>query len=165
MRDKIRDKEYFDKSISMFYESIERVSNWVEIGKTPTERVNHVKRSIVQSYISILKCKYSIGLSKEAIVQDLKNRIQKCYESWDGFWKLDYNGKILNQYTLSAYDEMLWMLALGFLLDIPNQDFKKLVEVIDRDGSAPLISSGTPGVNVDTGRLSKEEVVIVYPFP
>jgi len=47
---------------------------------------------------------------------------------------INNNGIILKQYTLSAYDEMLWMLSLGYLLDINEADFKKLVDVIDRDG-------------------------------
>jgi hypothetical protein len=45
----------------------------------------------------------------------------------------DTKGNELNQYTLSAYDEMLWMLSLGYLLDIPNEYLQKLAGVIDRD--------------------------------
>ncbi|MBP6411740.1 MAG: DUF1911 domain-containing protein [Pseudarcicella sp.] len=134
MRDKIKDRQYFDKSITMFYESIDRVTNWIEIGKTPFERINHVKRSMIESYISIFQCKYSAGFSIELIKADLKKCIEKCQESWDGFWLIEYQGKKINQYGLSGYDEMLWMLSLAYLLNIDEADFKKLVEVIDRDG-------------------------------
>lgn len=60
------------------------------------------------------------------------------YESWDGFWKIDIRKGnktiILNQYGSNGYDEILWMLSLGYLLDIPNEYIKKIVDVIDRDG-------------------------------
>lgn len=47
---------------------------------------------------------------------------------------LNYEGKTYRQLTGSSYDQMLWMLSLGYLLGIPNEEFKKLVEVIDKDG-------------------------------
>jgi hypothetical protein len=34
---------------------------------------------------------------------------------------------------LFAYDDMLWMLSLGYLLNIPKESFEKLVKIIDRD--------------------------------
>lgn len=68
--------------------------------------------------------------------KDLISAIDLCFESWrDDGWKLKTrDGKVYNQYILSAYDEMLWMLALGFLLNIENEIFLKLVKVIDWDG-------------------------------
>lgn len=143
MRDKLRDRLYFEKLITTFYESIDRLTNWIQIGKTPIERVNYVKRSIVQSYISIFQCKYSAGFTNDSISIDLKKCILICNESWDGFWLIKTGNPtgsiVLNQYGLSGYDEMLWLLSLGYLLDIPNEDFKKLVEIIDRDGVKDIL--------------------------
>jgi hypothetical protein len=134
MRDKFKDVSYFNKMISTLYESIDRLTNWIEIGKTPLERVDFVKRSIVQNYILISQCKYSSVSDFSSIKDDLKKCFQKCYESWDGFWNVEFNDIKLKQYTLSGYDEMSSMLSLGYLLDVADEDFKKLIEVIDRDG-------------------------------
>ncbi|CAN5437365.1 DUF1911 domain-containing protein [soil metagenome] len=138
MRDRNRNIEYFSRIISLLYDSVYKVMGWIENGKTPLDRITFVKRSIVQKYILILQCRYSLGHDLRKSVEDLKFCYDHCYESWDGFWKLrtgEPNGSIiLSQYTLSAYDEMLLMLSLGYLLDVPNEDFKKLVDVIDRDG-------------------------------
>jgi hypothetical protein len=135
MRDKLKDENYFKKRIDELYSGIDNFLNWIETGKTPKERINIVKRAMVWDYISIIKCKYSIGNNKEDLEIDLLKAINFTFESWDGFWKLkNSSGQEYNQYVLSGYDEMLWMLSLGFLLEIPESDFDKLVEVIDRDG-------------------------------
>jgi len=132
MRDKFKTVDYFDRQIVSIQESINRVFHGIEIGKTPNDRINIMKRYIVQNYIANISCKYSLGLNPAELHSDLTNAINTTYESWDGFWKIEYKGKILNQYG-EAYDEMLWMLSLGYLLDIPNENFQKLVDVIDRD--------------------------------
>jgi len=83
-------------------------------------------------------CKYSSSKLVNELNNDLLNAIKLTHESWDGFWLIKTSNPtgsiILKQYGLDAYDQMLWMLSLGYLLEIPNEDFKKLVEVIDRDG-------------------------------
>lgn len=133
MRDKIKDEVYFNNLITNFYESIGRFNNWIEIGKTAPERIPIVKRSMVQSYVAIVQCKYASNKSIDQLNNDLVRAIDLTHESWDGFWLVNYNGVKLSQYG-EGYDEMLWMLSLGYLLDIDNADFKKLVDVIDRDG-------------------------------
>lgn len=134
MRDNLKNKQYFDKCIDGFYQSLNRVTNWILTGKTAIERVNVMKQSMVQTNINIITCKYSSSKEIAALNDDLLNAIKLTQESWDGFWLIDHNGKKLNQYGLSGYDEMLLMLSLGYLLNIDEADFKKLVEVIDRDG-------------------------------
>jgi hypothetical protein len=138
MRDKLKSKEHFDKWINEFYQSLDRVTNWIITGKTPIDRINIMKQSMVQTNINIILCKYSKGDSIKDLKIDLIKAINITYESWDGFWLIK-TGKpigsiVLNQYGLSAYDQMLRMLSLSYLLDIPDNDFKKLVDVIDRDG-------------------------------
>ena len=134
MRDKLKNKAYFDKMINTFNESIETQLNWIEIGTTPQERINYVKRGIVQDYICLIQCKYSNNYDLNSLKEDLQKCIKICNESWDGFWNYNFNGKKLNQYTLSGYEEMLSLLSLSHLLNVLNEDFLKLVEVIDRDG-------------------------------
>jgi hypothetical protein len=134
MRDKRKNEQHFDKWINEFNQSLERVASWISTGKTPVERINTMKQSMVQTCINIINCKYSSGKKTTTLYEDLLKGINLTHESWDGFWNIKHNGEKLNQYSLSAYDEMLWMLSLGYLLNISNEDFKKLVEVIDRDG-------------------------------
>lgn len=138
MRDKLKDKQHFDKWISAFYESIEQVKNWILIGKTPLERINIMKQSMAQTYMNIIACKFSSNIPIVNFKDDLIQAIDLTFESWDGCWKIETGNPtgsiVLDQYHLDAYDQMLWMLSLGYLLDVSEADFKKLAEVIDRDG-------------------------------
>jgi hypothetical protein len=109
---------------------IEKIQN----GLISADRLNIVKQEMSKNYLYTAISKYSDGYLCNALAADINNAIQYAYESWDGFWKLrDTEGKQHDQYILSAYDEMLWMLSLGYLLNIPEEYFLKLVEVIDRD--------------------------------
>jgi hypothetical protein len=115
MRDNLKSEQHFDKWINEFYQSLDRVTNWILTGKTAPERVNTMKQSMVQTSINLITCKYSSSKDITTLCGDLINAINLTHESWDGFWNVEYNGKKLNQYGLSAYDEMLWMLSLGYL--------------------------------------------------
>lgn len=134
MRDKLKNEQHFDKWINEFYQSLDRVINWILTGKTAVDRINTMKQSMVQTNTNIITCKYSSDKKVSDLKIDLNNAINLTHESWDGFWNIEHNGKKLNQYGLDAYDQMLLMLSLGYLLNIEETDFKKLVAVIDRDG-------------------------------
>ena len=134
MRDKLKNEQHFDKWINEFYQSLDRVTDWILTGKTAVDRINTMKQSMVQTNINIITCKYSSDKKVYDLKIDLNNAINLTHESWDGFWNIEYNGKKLNQYGLDAYDQMLWMLSIGYLLNIEETNFKKLVEVIDGDG-------------------------------
>jgi spermidine/putrescine-binding protein len=134
MRDKIKYIQYWIDRISRT-ESFQKLDiDDLNNRKIKDERINLVKRALGFSFVQIASAKYSIGHPVIDLNTDLINAINLTHESWDGFWLIEHQGKKLNQYGLSAYDEMLWMLSLGYLLDISNEDFNKLVEVIDRDG-------------------------------
>jgi Domain of unknown function (DUF1911)/Domain of unknown function (DUF1910) len=98
------------------------------------DKIFTIKRLMIQFLQNGIKCKYSAGFHPIDLKCDLIKAINYTYESWDGFWLMDYKKRKLNQYYLSAYDEMLLMLSIGYLLEISTEDFQKLVDVIDRDG-------------------------------
>jgi hypothetical protein len=106
-------------------------------GKTVPDKVNFMKRIACGDTLNIISCKYSSGKAVTIIYSDLTEAINLTYESWDGFWDIKSGNPsgsiVLNQYGLDAYDQMLWMLSLAYLLDIDGADFRKLVEVTDRD--------------------------------
>lgn len=109
---------------------IEKLQN----GLIAIDRINIVKQEMSKNFLYTAICKYSAGYSIKDIFNDYNQAVFFAFESWDGFWKLkDQGGKEYDQYILSAYDEMLWMLSLGYLLNIPNDTFKMLVDIIDRD--------------------------------
>lgn len=128
-------------------------------GKTNPDKVNNLKRNITSNIIKICIAKYSYGYDIPLLIPDLLSAINLCNESWiNNSWKLKLGKEqVFNQYILSAYDEMLWMLSLGFLLNIEDKDFKKLVEVIDRDEVSDFLFEKIIKAKLPDRSLIKEE--------
>jgi hypothetical protein len=99
-----------------------------------SNRIPFVQRNLSWTFLTLISTKYSAGYSLEDLLPDWEEGVKLIHESWDGSWKLEYGDPSIeyDQYILSAYDEMLWMLSLGYLLNVPEDDFRKLVEVINR---------------------------------
>lgn len=138
MRDKLKNEEYWNARIIQT-ENLRAIRyEKIRTGLIAPDRINIVKRDMVYSYLRTILEKYSAEYLVQELNNDLIKAIDLTYESWvDNAWKIKTGNPtgsiILDQYTLSAYDQMVWMLSLGYLLDISNNDFQKLVDVIDRD--------------------------------
>lgn len=136
MRDKLKDKDYFKSFIDNEYQSIEKRINKFKIGEIKEDRILSVKKAMTYSYLQIIGAKYSIGVTSfEELKNDICNGIQLLNEAI-----VDNNGKIhagnnifLDQYYVHIHQEILQYLSLAYLLDIPEIDFKVLVNIIDRD--------------------------------
>jgi hypothetical protein len=138
MRDKIKDSTYYTKQISVFQDSILEIENMIATGKTSFDRVNFMRRITVGDSLNVITSLYSAGCRIHELSNHILKAIKSTNNSWDGFWLIKTGNPtgaiVLKQYGIDAYDQMLWMLSLGYLLNIADEDFKKLVEVIDRDG-------------------------------
>jgi hypothetical protein len=133
MRTEIKDKEYFDRYSNEIEMIIARSKMWLSEGSIAQERIKIVKDDIRSQYLKLAVLKYSAGFSIEIVKEAVNNMFDNIDDDWIGQWKLNHRGKEYDQYILSAYDEMLWMLSLGYLLDIPVEKFRKLVNIIDQD--------------------------------
>lgn len=131
------DEEYFRKEIQKWSDSIQRTLFDFEKDLIVPERINTVKQFVIGDYLSIILCKYSVGDPIDSFKRELLDAIDMVYISWDGCWKVKVTKRnqmiVLNQYGYSAYNELLWMLSLGYLLEIPDEYIRKIVDVIDRD--------------------------------
>lgn len=135
MRQSIKEYSIYEKRITtldlVFKQSKERRDN----NEVPHDRIKISLDKVRTNKLYKTILHYTFGRPIIEVRNEFNNVIEYTNENWIGLWTLKLSAdKILNQYILSAYDEMLWMLSLGYLLDIPNEDFKKFVEVIDRDG-------------------------------
>ena len=132
-RQQIKENNFFDAYFNSFLEQNERRLNLLKSGQVKSERILWFKKSSLDILLNFIIANYTAGKTKKEI--ELIKVIDHLNDSWNSeVTKLNYNDNFYNQYPLSNFDQMLWMLSLGYLLDIPNEDFKKVVEVIDRDG-------------------------------
>ncbi|MBK8927228.1 MAG: DUF1910 domain-containing protein [Crocinitomicaceae bacterium] len=135
IRDQIKDLNFLNSCINERYAShlrrIEKfVTNYIAVDRIQSVRVDMAKNLL---YLGITR--YSAGDEIDSWKESLNEIVELFDQYWSGYWKLkNSNGIALDQYGISSYDEMLWVLSLGYLLDIPEIDFLKLVDVIDRDG-------------------------------
>lgn len=134
MRDTIKDKLYFERYIQSSEASYKKRVEKLRNGKIKHSRIRPVKIDMIRRLIRTIAAKYSLGLDTDFLVPDYTICVDLISDSWTGQRKLIANNhKTLDQYSLDAYDDMIWMLSLGYLLNVPIGQFKKLVIVIDQD--------------------------------
>lgn len=135
MRQNYKDIEYYKRYISEM-ETIEKRSiNRHKLGQIPQDRLQPFFDFFRENALIKTKLKYTFGESIEEVKKEFENVINYAYENWVGLWTLKISEeKILKQYTLSGYDEMVAMLSLAYLLEVPENDFRKLVNLVDQDG-------------------------------
>lgn len=135
MRDTIKDSSYFKGFISredlLYKKRIKKLSD----GIIAKDRVEIVKADMSKNKLYECIAMFSLGLSSKELLPSFYTSIDLAYEGWcrEGAWRIKDGDKILNQYGISAYYQMLTMLSLGCLLSIPDDKFQLLVDIIDRD--------------------------------
>ncbi len=134
MRDKNKNKEYFEGYLSKSIERHHKRAEKIQAQNLEEEKVVTLNHMMIGSLIGRIKAIYSSGLEIEQMTPLLIEAIDISSLSWPGNRKfIGSEGVELDQYSLGTYDEMLWMLSLGYLLDIPTEHFEKLVYIIDQD--------------------------------
>lgn len=158
MRDLSGYVKSFENAIIQNEESIQRRIEKLKKGEIAKDRITIVEQQMSSTFLSISICKYSAGYSLAEVCLDLVSAVDYTIKSWDGFWKLkDKDGNEYDQYILSAYDEMIWMLSLGYLLNVSDDIFMKLVEVIDRDNVKDLLFEFIISAKIKSREPLKEE--------
>lgn len=159
LRDQRKDKEYFDAIIDSRLATNKAWFEKCDTGQVNPDRMPFVKRNLSWTYLTVIQAKYSNNHALQNLLDDWKSGVKLIHESWNGFWKLKQGNPPVeyDQYILSAYDEMLWMLSLGYLLDVPNEDFQKLVEVIDRDKVKDKLYEFIISAKLEDRHLNAEE--------
>lgn len=112
---------------------------------------------MIPQYLEGVVATYSYGGELGAMREYFGPVIDLVDQYWHESEKLTYNRKTLDQYGLSSYYEMLRILSLGYLLDIPNEEFEKLSRAIERDNVKDWIYSFLISSKLDNRKMSTEE--------
>lgn len=93
IRDKIKNKEYFEYFIDDRCKSIEKRVNKLKIGQINADRIVPVKQAMSSSYLQIVSAKFSLGIkSIEKMKIDVFHGIKFINEALhNNFSKLDCN--------------------------------------------------------------------------
>jgi len=134
LRDKIKDKIYFENFLKKLEDIDKKTDEKIRSGNVNLERIIPVRTSMINSLIRRMKAKYSLGLEIKSLLSEYNKAIVLIADYWTGNNKfMGNNNEVLDQYSLGNYDSILWMLSIGYLLDVPEDRFKILVKAIDSD--------------------------------
>lgn len=147
MRNAKEDKFYFEV-INHFKSNLNFNINQInslaskEKWETRPEYQNHeeilvsLKFSTFSIRTLILIASYSKGENKEELRKQFSECVMVMKNVWNKKITKVYHGKKqeeLDQYRFEPYLNMLQMISLGVLLDVPDDEFNILVNLIDRD--------------------------------
>ena len=132
-RDKIKNKKYFESIITQKKENISFYLNALKNNRVAIDRQYVVLNSMAGDCLTSLIAKYSAGYPIEELYTDYYDALEYMHQSW---MVLDNRAYLkdtkYNHYFDSDYDLMLWMLSLGYLLDVEKQKYILLLEILDR---------------------------------
>jgi len=111
-------------SINKKEESNCRIKSWFINGEINPDRREIMLEKMFQNNIYSLIAKYSAGYPIEDLYTDYYDALEYMHQSW---MVLDNRAYLkdtkYNHYFGSDYDLMLWMLSLGYLLDVEKQKY------------------------------------------
>jgi hypothetical protein len=167
MRDKLKDKEYFNNFIAKKNENFAFYIDALKNNEVDSERINNVIEEVFRQNLYKLIAKYSAGYPIEELYSDYYEAVEYMHQSW---MVLD-NRAFLNErkyghYFGSDYDLMLWMLSIGYLLNVEEKEFLKLVEILDKDGVKDLIYETIIKAKIPTRPvIEKETYEMIFDIP
>lgn len=117
MRDRLKDKQYFIEYINEEKKRIEKFEAKLMNNEVKNERILPVRRKIHSLKFQILIARYSMGEKLEQLIDDYKGLVNDMVELWHPDW----------------YDDMLWMLSIGVMLEIDDQSFNILIDLVEKN--------------------------------
>jgi len=134
MRDTLKDKKYFEDFLVKLENIDKKTERKIADGEINPERIVIVRLSMIQNLMNRMQAKYSLGLPVDSILEEYNEALDLISQYWSGNCKfIGSKNEVLDQYSLGDYDTMLWMLSIGYLLNIPEDRFMILVNAIDKD--------------------------------
>ncbi|MBC1649719.1 PoNi-like cognate immunity protein [Listeria booriae] len=124
IRDTKKDKQYFIDFIQYENQSIKKFKNAVNsVIETRGEDDQGVRSGynfLLGLHFSKLNALYSSG----ATLEEIKEFIPEIIDIMEKAWKSE-----------SCYVEMVWLLSVGIMLEIPEEQMKRLQEIVKSDGA------------------------------
>ena len=145
IRDKIKNRKHFEKLLSEEKEVIKQRNEIISKGNQ-NDTDTYIYYAIANNYMNLLKITYSLGVK----IKDLRETYIVSLQSF----LLGFESEE------PMYFDILNRVALGYLLNIPEDNFKQLVDYVQRMDELAKPSDWTPDQLLWfmlNSRLKKEE--------
>jgi hypothetical protein len=116
LRDKLKTEEYFKEFIQKDTNRINKFLDGIKSGFITEDRIPSILRTVYDFSLIVTVAKYSAGFNVKEIESELLKTIDHLKNGWD---------------KVSGYVEILWTLSMAILLNISDNNFNKIVEIID----------------------------------
>ena len=145
IRDKIKNRKHFEKLLSEEKEIIKQRNEIISKGNQ-NDTNSYIYYAIANNYMNLIKITYSLG--------DKIKDLRETYIVSLQFFLLGFES------DEPMYFDILNRVALGFLLDIPEENFKQLVDYVQRMDEQAKPADWTPDQLlwfILNSRLKKDE--------
>ncbi len=129
IRDKIKNRKHFEKLLSEEKEVIKQRNEIISKGNQ-NDIDTYIYYAIANNYMNLLKITYSLGVK----IKDLRETYIVSLQSF----LLGFESEV------PMYFDILNRVALGYLLNIPKENFKQLVDYVQRMDEQAKPSDWTP---------------------
>ncbi len=145
----------------MIEDKLNRLTNFLPKARktifelTDKEKITRSKRFLLTVLIQKTIAHYSVGDSKEVVCNSLLQTIDAFEQGfkWKGF-----------KYSYGGYDTMIWLLSLGVLCDIFTEDFKRITDILQRDGANDTLLSTIITYKQPGWQASNAPVIQQHPY-
>jgi len=115
VRDSLKDDKYFQEYVAEEENRINKFELKLSNNEVREDRVINVKKKVYDLKFQILIANYSMGKPVENLIDDYLLIVQDMKELWDP----------------ARYEDMLWMLSIGVMLEIDDDSFNVLVNLVE----------------------------------
>ena len=139
MRDKLKDEDYFRRYTDLSASLLEKNINKLQSNEIREDRIGAVQYgSVIMTAVKLITAHYSSGSG----IENLSMEIRKVIRYMERYWrpeqtkvkaKVGKKFELWDQYRVASYEYFLHILSLAYLLNVPDEEFQVLVDIIDRD--------------------------------
>jgi hypothetical protein len=115
-RDKLKTEKYFHEFLLEDTERINKFESNIKSGIVPDDRIPAVLGKIFSISLGLTIANYSAGKEMNEIKKQFTEVIKYSKKGWG---------------MESGYVELVWMLSMGILLEINDEDFNQIIELVN----------------------------------
>lgn len=157
----VKDNLFYQKVIDRNKEFIlENKSMLEEIKKDNDKKSNPSILAYFIWHLNNIISSYSKGENKEELKHQFSETVQVMEKVWDKRITKVYHGRKqeeYDQYKFNSYLHILQMFSLAVLLDVPDDDFRVLVKLIDQDNIKDFLIEFIISSRIKNRKPIKEE--------
>lgn len=129
IRSEIKNEAFYKQGIAKTEELQIKTASRIAEGLVNPSRLVNVKRLLYSQFLHLAIRKYSGGYPIASMKGDLLAALTLIEENWD----YPPNPESA-PYYFDSYPKLVWMISIGILLDLQEEEFAPLVKVVDQAG-------------------------------